>query len=135
MADITITPANVVNISGSVGVGTAGEAFTQGAALYVKSADGRLWKAQCDTTDAEAVCVGIALTAGVVAQPACFVGDGDVNIGGTTAKNVYYCVSAAAGGICPSTDLISTQRISYIGYATNTTGTLHIIRNASGVVV
>jgi hypothetical protein len=137
MADLTITPANVANISGSVSVGTAGEAFTQGAALYLKSSDNRLYKAQADGTSAEATCVGIALTAGVTGQPACYTPDGDVNIGATTAKNVYYVVSNTPGGICPSTDLTPggspAQYISYIGYATNTTGTLHILRNQSGV--
>lgn len=135
MADLTITATSVVPISGSVQSGIAGETITAGNSLYIKAADGKLWKAQCDGTAEEATCVGVAMNGGAVNQPVAYVADGSVNIGATTSKATTYVVSATAGGIAPQADLIATNRISYVGYATDTTGTLIVMRRLTGAVV
>ncbi len=135
MADLTVTATSVVPISGSVQSGIAGETITAGNSLYIKAADGKLWKAQCDGTAEEATCVGVAMNGAAVNQPVAYVADGSVNIGATTSKATTYVVSATAGGIAPQADLVATNRISYVGYATDTTGTLIVMRRLTGAVV
>ncbi|HJT96610.1 MAG TPA: hypothetical protein VJ777_32440 [Mycobacterium sp.] len=136
MADITVTAANVLLISGTVGSGTAGETITAGQSLYLKASDSRLWKAQADGTAAEATAVGIALHAALAGQPLVYARPGAViNIGGTTSKATTYCVSAAAGGVAPQADLSSGQYISVLGYATATDGTFVVNIVNRGVTV
>ena len=69
MAALTVTATNVVFVSGSVIQHTIGETVTAGQAVYLKT-DGRVWKAQCDGTAAEAAAIGILLSGGAAAQPA-----------------------------------------------------------------
>jgi hypothetical protein len=136
MADITVTAASVLFTSGTMGTGTAGETITAGQALYLKAADSRLWKAQCDSAAAEAVAVGIALHASLAGQPLAYAKtDSVINIGGTTSKATTYCVGAAAGGVAPQADLTSGQYISVLGYATATDGTFVVKISNRGVTV
>jgi predicted transcriptional regulator len=136
MADLTITAANVTPGSdASISYGTAGEAITAGQGVYVKSSDGKLYKAQCDGTTEEATVAGMAINNAAAGQPVGFVTAGTVVTGATTAKTTTYMVSAAAGAICPQADLVSTNKISRVGYATDTTGTLVVDRKATGAVV
>jgi hypothetical protein len=131
MPDLTITPANVLKGStANTSSGIAGETITAGKSLYLKAADGRLWLAQCDATAEESQCVGIALNAATAGQPVVFVSDGPMNIGATTVKTTTYMVGAAAGGICPQADLIATNRVTEVGYATDITGgfVVHIVK-------
>jgi hypothetical protein len=136
MADITITPASVLFTSGSKGSGIAGATITAGQVVYLDSATLTLKLAQCDGTAAEADAVGIALHAALAGQPLQYAKDESViNIGGTTSKATSYCVSAAAGGVAPQADLVSTNRITTIGYATDAVGAFVVkIRNRLVVV-
>jgi len=136
MADLTITATSVlVGADASVRQGIAGETITAGQSLYIKAADSKLWKAQSDGTLEEATCAGVALNGAAVNQTVAYAEGGTINIGGTTAKTTTYVVSATAGGIAPQADLIATNRISYVGYATDTTGTFVIFRRVTGAVV
>lgn len=136
MADLTITATSVVpGADASVQQGIAGETITAGNSLYIKAADGKLWKAQCDGTAEEATCVGVALNGAAPNQPVGYVTSGTVIIGATTSKATTYVVSATAGGIAPQADLVATNRISYVGYATDATGTLIVNRRLTGAVV
>lgn len=136
MADLTITATSVVpGVDASVSQGIAGETITAGNSLYIKSADGKLWKAQCDGTVEEATFAGVAVNGAAPNQPVGYVTNGTVIIGATTSKATTYVVSATAGGIAPQADLVATNRISYVGYATDTTGTLIVNRRLTGAVV
>ena len=138
MPDLTITPANVINTGKApTKTGIAGEALTAGQTVYVKSADGKIYKAQCDATPEEADCAGITLNGASLNQPVEYVDAGAIDLGATTttAKTTTYMVSATAGGICPQADLIATQRIVQVGYATNTTGSFVVRRVNTGVTV
>jgi hypothetical protein len=139
MADLSITATSVVTISGTVSKKVAGETITAGAAVYVKSSDGKLWNMQADGTTEEAgvgVDFGIALNGASVNQPVLFQLDGSLTLGGaTTAKTTSYMVSAAAGKICPQADLVSTNKITYLGYATDAVGTFVFNKKATGAVV
>jgi hypothetical protein len=136
MADLTITAANVVAASGaSIERGVAGETITAGQAIYLKPSDGKLWKAQCDGTADEGLPVGIALNGGSVNQSITYQVDGQLNIGATTAKTTAYVLSATLGGICPQADLVSTNKIVYLGYATATDGSFVMMKRVTGAVV
>ena len=136
MADLTITATSVVPSSGyTSGSGTLGEACTAGQAVYLKAADGRLWKAQCDGTAEEADVKGVLLNGGAAGQPGAYASAGTINIGATTVKTTTYVLSATPGGIAPQADLIATNRIVRIGHATDTTGTLILSISNIGAVV
>ena len=136
MADLTITPANVLFIDGSKITGVAGAAITAGQSLYNDGTTSTLKLAQCDGTAAEAAVLGIALHAAGIGQPMTYAAHGSrINIGGTTVKTTTYMVAATAGGVAPQADLISTQRIVRIGYATDAAGAFTVdIKNTGAVV-
>lgn len=136
MADLAITAANVLFTSGTKLTGVAGASITAGQALYSDSATSTLKLAQCDGTDAEADAVGIALHASSSGQPIVYAKNGSlINIGATTAKTTTYMLSATAGGIAPQADLVSTNKIVRLGYATATTGTFVVDIQNTGASV
>lgn len=117
MVDLTVTPANVKPEPGAqVKVGVAGETITAGMSLYLKS-DGKWWKAQADGTAEEAgsAGVGCALNGASADQPIQVQFDGPYNPGATTVAGIVYVVSAAAGGIAPDADLVSTNKVTILG--------------------
>lgn len=136
MADLSITAANVLFTSGTKTTGVAGASVTAGQAVYLDAATGTLKLAQCDGTAAEVDAIGVALHAAASGQPLTYAGQGSViNIGATTVKTTAYMVSAAVGGVAPQADLVSTNRICYLGYATATDGTFVVnIKNAGAAV-
>lgn len=136
MADLTVTAASVLHSAGTKETGIAGETITAGMAVYLKSSDSKLWKAQADGTAAEAAAVGIALHAALAGQPLVYAANGaTINIGATTSKATVYVVSAAAGAVAPIADLVSTNYITHLGYATATDGTFLIKITPTGAVV
>ncbi len=138
MADLSVTANSVVTISGNTNTRLAGEAITAGQSIYIKSTDGKVYKAQCDGTAEEAgsgVDFGIALNGAAAGQPVQYQIDGSLNIGAVTVKTTTYMISAAAGGICPQADLVSTNKITVLGYATDATGTFVFNRRYTGAVV
>lgn len=136
MADLTITAGSVLFTSGTYQTRTAGAAITAGQAVYYDSSTDRLKLAQCDGTAAEVDAVGIALHGAASGQPLSYAGQGAViNIGATTAKGVEYVVSAAAGGVAPLGDLVSTNKYTRLGYATGTTGAFVVDIKNTGVTI
>ena len=124
MADYTVTPANV-KISGSnVRVVTvqAGEAVTEGAALYLDDATSKYMLADATDEDKAAV-VGIAITSA----------DSDDYLLMQTSRNyfagttlvvgdpVFLSATAGGGKLCPHADLVSTNFVTLIGFASSTT--------------
>lgn len=138
MADLTITAASVVWVSGSSPIlAVFGETITAGMSVYIKASDSRLWKAQADGTSAEATAVGIALLGGSAGQMGLYAPVGaTINIGATTVKTTTYLVSAAAGGVCPQADISTPGHYhSRIGYATATDGSFVVEPKNTGVTV
>ncbi len=135
MADLSVTAASVVPVAGcTTQYGFAGETLTAGQAIYAK-ADGTIWKAQADGTVAEATAIGVTLNGAAAGQTVGYVTDGAMNIGATTVKTSAYMLSAAAGAICPQADLVSTNKITYMGYATATDGSFVVRIRYTGAVV
>jgi predicted transcriptional regulator len=118
MADLTITAASVLKSTGEVIDKTqiAGETITPGQAVYLKSTDKRVYKAQADGTAEEATVLGIAQTGAAAGQRVYVQTGGEIAIGATIVVTTEYVVSATAGGIAPRTDLVTGNRYSRIGY-------------------
>lgn len=121
MADITVTPANVIVSTGATKVdGTFGEAVTAGAALYKKSTDSEWYLAQADSATEDDL-VGIALDGGANAQPGFIQTRGNITIGGTVAIGQVYVVSALYGKIAPWSDLVATNYVTIVGIGISAT--------------
>lgn len=128
MADITVTPANVATVSGTVRHGTAGGTITAGMA--VRTSSGELIAAT-DTSAANAAVAGIALNGASDGQPVSYQDTGVIAIGGTVSVGKVYVLSAS-GGIAPVDDIAGTEFITIIGVGI-TTSQIKLSINASGV--
>jgi hypothetical protein len=137
MADLTITGTNVVaGTNATTKQGIAGEAITAGQAVYQKAADSKIYKAKSSGTPEEATVKGIALNGCALGQSVLFQSTGNLNIGAAaTLKTTTYCLSAAYGGVCPQADLITTNRLVVIGYATDLVGNMLLDINNTGVTL
>jgi hypothetical protein len=124
MADYTVTAANV-KISGSnVRVSTVqvGEAVTEGAALYLDGTTSKYMLADA-TTSTKAAVVGLAVTAAaldgyVLMQTARTYFAGTTLVAGDP---VFLSATAGGGKLCPHADLVSTNLVTLIGFASSTT--------------
>lgn len=124
MADIVITPANVVRdatadqpVHGTLGaVVTAGQAVVQDPTTktYVL-ADSNHATAALRKTD------GIALNGGAVGQPVAVHKKGKITIGGTVVPGTIYVQSDVAGGIAPAADLGAGEEVTIIGVGSSAT--------------
>lgn len=124
MADISITAANVARVTGGVTREfNAGATITAGQFVYLDA--NNAWQlAQCDGTAIQAgsgTRTGVALHGSLSGQPLAVQETGTITIGGTVAVGTLYCVGAAAGGIAPFEDLVSTNKLSIIGIGVSTT--------------
>jgi len=141
MADITITPANVIPGSGSSQqTGTAGEAITAGMAVYLNSSTQKWMKALASDTAAKSgsgVTYGIALNGASANQPITVdtADPNGISIGGTTVPGTIYCVSATAGGICPWADLVSTNYVTVIGVGASGNKIVMLSNGATGIAI
>lgn len=128
MADITVTATSVLPGSGAAvdRTGYFGEAVTAGQSVYKKSSDTKWYKAQADGTAEEsgaspALGLGVALNGGAAGQPAAVQTSGPITIGGTVVPATVYVVSTTYGGIAPDADLVSTNRLTVLGYGISAT--------------
>ena len=136
MADISITPANVVSVSGNTEAGTAGETLTAGQTVYKKSSDSKFYKADCDATAVGAQTgiddvYGIALNGASASQPVTVQKTGVITIGGTVTIGSVQYQSNVAGGITETwADIASTDYVTIIGVATSAANiTLGIVQS------
>ncbi len=133
MADISVTAASVLQVTGSSPLilpAGAGVTLTQGMAVYVDSATNTLKKAII--TDANtANVVGITLGAASPGQYCPYQTSGDITIGGTMTQGQTYVVSPNAGGVAPVSDLSSGNFVKIIGVAKSTTVLSLILQGAS----
>lgn len=122
MTDVSITEANMLEGSGNKTIlprQVAGAALTRSQIVYKDTANSNVWKpAQCDGTALEAGSAGIGYAAqdvgsGQYVDIVTF--DDDWTPGGTLAIGTEYVVSATAGGIAPSGDLMSTNYHTHLG--------------------
>ncbi|TIX89194.1 hypothetical protein [Rhizobium sp. P44RR-XXIV] len=121
MADLTITPANVVAGTNAVrDIGTAGETITAGKVVYFDAATNK-WKLSDNNATGTRTVHGIALNGASLNQPVSVAKHGDITIGATLVAGTAYYLSATAGGICPVADLATGMDSILIGLAKSTT--------------
>jgi hypothetical protein len=135
VADIVITPANVVPVAGgTLKSGYAGAAVAAGKAVYLDPADGKVKLAKANVTDTESVVEGVALNGADVGQPVWYIVAGTLNVGVVlTIGKLYVLSGAAAGGIAPAADLAAGWRTSVIGWALTTSQLLVTLHNTKVV--
>lgn len=120
IADLSITPANVLPVKGAT-IDTsldAGETLTQGMAVYKKTTvTPNVWmKAKANGAKPESgdgSTVGINLGSCAVGQPAFVLTEGDIDIGATCGVGKSYWVSENYGGIQPTDDIEATINTDY----------------------
>lgn len=138
MATITLTAANVrVGTSGTASVGVAGEAITAGDFLYLKSADGKYWKA-VNTSEAEADIVGVALTNASTDGNVAYLNivDQVTYLDHSTAvftQGKTYVVGDTAGTIMDAGDISTSDYVTVAGVAASTTSLLLFKGTTSGI--
>jgi hypothetical protein len=120
MADLSITAASVVLVSGGSATLTAGATLTPGMSVYT-DASGKAQKSLNDTA-AHAKASGIVLNSATNGQPVTIATAGaQVTIGATVVAGAPYCVSSNAAGIAPEADFMAGQFVTQIGRAVNAT--------------
>lgn len=121
MAVITLTPASIATVSGPVNQRIAGEAIIQGGVYYIKASDGKAYNAQCDGTAAEAAARGVALVAATAAgQRILGQEGGTIDVGAVLTLGKAYVVSRTAGKVIALDELLSTDRVTGVGYPVTT---------------
>jgi len=117
MADISITPANVIASSAAnVQRGVAGGTLTAGMPVYLDSADGKYKAADANGTGDMTNVKGIALHGAAAGQPIAFATeDPDFAPGATVAAGAVLIVSATPGGIAPAADAATGMFTTVVG--------------------
>jgi hypothetical protein len=135
MADVTITAANVLAVSGAQTTqGFALAAVTAGQVVYRDATTQKFGLADNDGAAATKVPVGIALNNAGADQPLSVLTYGSITIGGTLVAGTAYYLSDNPGGICPVGDLETGDTATLIGIATST-AILKVDINPSGVTL
>jgi hypothetical protein len=106
-ADISVTAANVRNISAATRTVLAGATITAGQVVYLDSATGTWKLAQCDGTAEEAGAsgIGVAMNGAASGQQFIVATEGVINPGGTAIVAGVYIVSATAGSLALNGDV------------------------------
>lgn len=121
MANLVLTPASVVRVSGLAVTKYAGTAITAGQPVYLDAITGKLFPADADFL-AAAEAIGIALNAAALDQPCSYLpADGVITIGATVVAGQAYFVSSATGSICLESDLLAGDFPCLVGFATSAT--------------
>lgn len=132
MADLSIT-ASAIQYGGTPKQATAGVTLTAGQAIYLDATDSNKAKlAQADGTEAEANAKGITLNGADAGQPVNYAELGELTLNAVAAAGAVYVLSATAGGIAPEADLLSTERLTIIGYGKSTTK-IELLMKATGI--
>lgn len=118
IADLTITASSVINVNGGICKDfLAGASLIAGQSVYLDT--NNVWqKAQSDSAAhlGSGARTGITLHAAGTGQPIAVQESGVITIGATVTVGTLYVISAAAaGGIAPFTDLVSTNKIHILG--------------------
>jgi hypothetical protein len=137
MADYTITTANVKISGANVRTSTVqvGEAVTEGQAVYLDSATSKYLLADAtDTT--KGLVAGITLTSASTDGYALIQTSRTYFAGTTLVKGDPVFLSATAGGgkLAPHADLVSTNAVTLIGFASSTSE-IELAINPTGITV
>jgi hypothetical protein len=122
-ADLTITAANVLLVSGNKTGGTAGAALTIGLPVYLDT--NNLWQIADSNAAGKDAATGITLSQAAAAnQPVTVLADSSgsavLGFGAILTAGETYIVSATAGGIAPITDAATGWKVCILGIALTT---------------
>ncbi len=122
MAAYTFTAANVLASTPAQLGAIAGEAIVAGDLIYIKAADSKAWKAQCDGTAAEAAVAGIALNGAAAGQPMQYVATGTITVQPACFANagIPLVLDGTTGKCCPVGDLTTDDYVTHIGVSSDT---------------
>lgn len=135
MADISITPANVVSGTGSkVDHGKAGATITAGQLVYEASTRKHLLADNNSGTTAARVPKGFALNGASDNQPLAVHKEGPLTLGAVLTAGTSYYLSDTPGGLCPVADLASGENAVFVGIAASAS-VLNVDIQASGVTL
>ena len=122
MADLTITPADVLAAAGATIArnSLSGEALEIGDVVYQDAQDGnKLKKAQA--VDGKREVYGICLNStDATDQPVAVITNGNLSLGSILTVGTVYGLSATAGKIAPIADLVSSDFVTVLGPADTT---------------
>lgn len=136
MADLTITPANIIaGASAQKETGIAGASLLAGQVVYKEAATGQFKLADSNSATVEQrTPYGITLNPALTSQPVTVVTSGDLGFGAILTAGAGYYTSETPGGIQPVADLGAGELVSLLGFAT-TTSNLNVRIVSSGVVI
>lgn len=138
MADLSITPANVLPGEGAIiEYGFAGASITQGQYLYLDTADQRYKLADADAGSPGSIArtpTHVAMSSVAADQPMAVCRRGRINPGATVVVGGIYVMSGTAGAICPVADLAAGDTVTIIGIGI-TASSLQLVFLAPGVTV
>ena len=125
MADISVTPANVLSGAGArIEHGIAGATVTQGQIVYLdQTTTGKWLLADADAATAAARGqgkIGVALNGAANGQPLAVQIEGPITIGATVVAGTSYFLSPNPGGIAPLADILTGDYVTLVGIATST---------------
>jgi len=125
MANLTITPANVLASGAIVTNDRAGESVVTGQMLYQKTSDLLWYKADALTAEkagsSNAGRIMMAMNTATVGQPVTLLNSSQsVTLGAIGTLGRLYVISATTGLICPIADLVTGNYLSVLGYFTTT---------------
>ena len=134
MADLSITPANVVRGANSVTTfGTAGTTITAGETVYLSPTTNQYLLAQANGSTTTSV-AGIALNSASDNQPLQVLTGGDYVCGGTPVVGGTYMLAADnPGKIAPVADITTGNYVTFLGIATSSTNIFIQILNSGTV--
>jgi len=119
MADLVLTGIEVASSRSRGTTVQAGEAISAGELVYLNTATSKYELADASAA-ATANVAGIAVTDAASDGYFLYVANEDIDLGAILTAGTHYYLSATAGKICPFADLVSTNVVSQIGYATTT---------------
>jgi len=132
MADLSITAAEVLWVSGPKETKNAKVAITAGEVVFDSAGEYDL--ADNDVDEATANARGIALNNAAAGQPLSIINTSGVVTLGASAlvvEGAVYVLSSTAGGIAPAADLGSSDYTTVLGVGNGANG-LDMAINASG---
>lgn len=137
MADLTITPANIVpGSNANIKRAISAVAIGAGKSVYIDPVTKLAGLADNNTgTVADHNAVGVSVNASAVAgQPIDYISDGDLAFGAILTKGATYCVSGTAGGICPQADVVTGMELVILGVASSTSNLQVGVRDTNVVI-
>lgn len=123
MADLSITPANVIaTASATTRSGTAGATITAGQVVYFDRTDSKYKLADADAVPSGGFgSVFIALNGASDNQPISVLSGGSVAMGAVFTAGTSYYLSPTPGGIAPLADVLSGDDVVLLGVAISAT--------------